>query len=184
LKPGIVGGTLSSNPAAALGLALAGVQSATQLAELMAVVGLAQNFAALRALATSGIQEGHMRLHARSVATAAGTPDERLDEVVARLVASGDIKEWKAAEILSELDDSAVDEQAAVATAAGKIILLGEHAVVYGRHALAVPIIDAVRVAVTRCDKNTTLTVKEWGLHSVVDGSSNDGIDASCKPDS
>ena len=178
LKPGIVGGTLSSNPAAALGLAIAGVQSATQLAELMAVVGLAQNFAALRALATSGIQEGHMRLHARSVATAAGTPDERLDEVVARLLASGDIKEWKAAEILSEPDASAADEQAVVATAAGKIILFGEHAVVYGRHALAVPIIDAVRVAVTRCDKGTTLTVKEWGLHSVVDSSSTDGIDA------
>ena len=178
LKPGIVGGTLSSNPAAALGLAIAGVQSATQLAELMAAVGLAQNFAALRALATSGIQEGHMRLHARSVATAAGAPDERLDEVVARLVASGDIKEWKAAEILSELDDSAVDEQAVVATAAGKIILFGEHAVVYGRHALAVPIVDAVRAAVMRCDKSTTLTVKEWGLHSVVSSSSTDGIDA------
>jgi hydroxymethylglutaryl-CoA reductase len=178
LKPGIVGGTLSSNPAAALGLAIAGVHSATQLAELMAAVGLAQNFAALRALATGGIQEGHMRLHARSVATAAGTPDERLDEVVASLVASGDIKEWKAAEILSELDDPAVDKQAVVATAAGKIILFGEHAVVYGRHALAVPIVDAVRAVVMRGDKPTTLTVKEWGLHSVVDGSSSDGINA------
>jgi hydroxymethylglutaryl-CoA reductase len=178
LKPGIVGGTLSSNPAAALGLAIAGVQSATQLAELMAVVGLAQNFAALRALATSGIQEGHMRLHARSVAMAAGTPDERLDEVVVKLVAGGDIKEWKAAEILSELDDSATDEQAVVATAAGKIILFGEHAVVYGRHALAVPIVDAVRAAVMRCDKSTEITVKEWGLHGVVDSSSSDGIDA------
>jgi hydroxymethylglutaryl-CoA reductase len=178
LKPGIVGGTLSSNPAAALGLAIAGVQSATQLAELMAVVGLAQNFAALRALVTSGIQEGHMRLHARSVATAAGTPDERLDEVVAKLVAGGDVKEWKAAEILSELDDSATDEQAVVATAAGKIILFGEHAVVYGRHALAVPIVDAVRAAVMRSDKSTELTVKQWGLHDVVDSSSSDGIDA------
>ena len=178
LKPGVVGGTLSSNPAAALGLAIAGVQSAPQLAELMAVVGLAQNFAALRALATSGIQEGHMRLHARSVATAAGTPDERLDEVVAKLVASGDIKEWKAAVILNELDDFTVDEQAVVATAAGKIILFGEHAVVYGRHALAVPIVDAVRAIVMRCDKTTTLTVKEWGLRRVVDSTSTDGIDA------
>jgi hydroxymethylglutaryl-CoA reductase len=178
LKPGIVGGTLSSNPAAALGLSIAGVQSAPELAELMAAVGLAQNFAALRALATKGIQEGHMRLHARSIATAAGTPDDRLDEVVARLVASGDVKDWKAAEILSEMDESNTDEQAIVATAAGKVILFGEHAVVYGRHALAVPIVDAVQAAVTPCDESTTLVVKDWGLHSVVDRSSTEGIDA------
>ncbi|MDH3756799.1 MAG: hydroxymethylglutaryl-CoA reductase, degradative, partial [Gammaproteobacteria bacterium] len=72
LKLGIVGGTVAANPAAALGLRIAGVNSATELAELMASVGLAQNFAALRALATSGIQKGHMRLHARSVVAAAG----------------------------------------------------------------------------------------------------------------
>ena len=62
LKSGIVGGTLSTNPAAVHGLAISGVQSAAQLAELMAAVGLAQNFSALKALATSGIQKGHMRL--------------------------------------------------------------------------------------------------------------------------
>ena len=76
LKVGTVGGTLSNNPAAALGLSLAGAASAQELAALMAAVGLAQNFAALRALATSGIQAGHMKLHARSVAQAAGVPDE------------------------------------------------------------------------------------------------------------
>jgi len=65
-----------------------------------------------------------------------------------------------------------------VATAAGKVILFGEHAVVYGRHALAVPIIDAVRAAVTPCDESTTLVVKDWGLRSVVDRESTDGIDA------
>lgn len=178
LKPGIVGGTLSSNPAAVLGLAIAGVESAAQLAELMAAVGLAQNFAALRALATRGIQEGHMRLHARSIATAAGTPNERLDEIVARLVASGDVKDWKAAEILSELSEPDTDEQAAVATAAGKVILFGEHAVVYGRHALAVPIVDAVQAAVVPWDKNTTLTVRDWGLRSKVNRDSTEGIDA------
>jgi len=178
LKPGIVGGTLSSNPAAALGLAIAGVQSAPELAELMAAVGLAQNFAALRALATKGIQEGHMRLHARSIATAAGTPDDRLDEVVARLVASGDVKDWKATEILTEMDEPNTDEQAVVATAAGKVILFGEHAVVYGRYALAVPIADAVQAAVTPSDEDTTLAVKDWGLHSVVDRNSTEGIDA------
>ncbi len=178
LKPGIVGGTLSSNPAAALGLVIAGVQSAAQLAELMAAVGLAQNFAALRALVTKGIQEGHMRLHARSIATAAGTPADRLDEIVDRMVASGDVKDWKAAEILGKPDGSDTDDQAAVATAAGKVILFGEHAVVYGRYALAVPVADAVRAAVTPCDESTTLVVKDWGLHSTVDRESTDGIDA------
>jgi len=70
LKVGVVGGTIAANPAAALGMRIAGVESATELAGLMAAVGLAQNFAAIRALVTKGIQEGHMRLHARSAAAA------------------------------------------------------------------------------------------------------------------
>jgi hydroxymethylglutaryl-CoA reductase len=177
LKPGIVGGTLSSNPAAAMGLAITAVQSAKELAELMAAVGLAQNFSALRALATCGIQEGHMRLHARSVATAAGASDVHLDEVVDKLVDSGEIKSWKAEEIIATIEESPFEDNAAVATAAGKIILLGEHAVVYGRHALALPIPDAVRAFVTENEKHTTLTVRDWGLHAVVDRSSTSGID-------
>jgi hydroxymethylglutaryl-CoA reductase len=181
LKPGIVGGTVSSNPAAALGLAITGVQSAAQLAELMAAVGLAQNFAALRALTTGGIQKGHMRLHARSVAAAAGTPDDQLDKVVERLIDSGEIKAWKAAEIYREIVDADTDDAdnaTCSATAAGKIILLGEHAVVYGRHALAVPIPDAVRAAVSRSDDVTTLSVRDWGLHSIVDRQSTEGVNA------
>jgi len=175
LKPGIVGGTVSSNPAAALGLAIAGTQSAAQLAELMAAVGLAQNFSALRALATSGIQKGHMRLHARSVATSAGAPDDRLDEVVDRLVESGEIKTRKAREIITGLTATDVDVDVKNSTAAGKIILLGEHAAVYGRHALAIPIPDAVRVAAVRTDGSTTLTVQDWHFHSVIEpGSSKD----------
>ena len=82
LKPGVVGGTVAANPAAALGLRITRANSAVELAELMAAVGLAQNFAALRALATSGIQKNHMRLHARSVVAAAGIQGERFDEVV------------------------------------------------------------------------------------------------------
>jgi hydroxymethylglutaryl-CoA reductase len=178
LKPGIVGGTLSSNPAAALGLAISGVQSAAQLAELMAAVGLAQNFAALRALASGGIQKGHMRLHARSVAASVGTPDNQLDEVVAGLIESGEIKAWKAAEIYEEMVNAGTDDAAGHATAAGKIILLGEHAVVYGRHALAIPIPDAVRAAVSRADDVSSLSIREWGLHSIVDRQSTKGVDA------
>ncbi|MEJ2127361.1 MAG: hydroxymethylglutaryl-CoA reductase, degradative [Woeseiaceae bacterium] len=143
LKVGTVGGNLDANRGAALGLELAGVQSATELARLMAAVGLAQNFAALHALATSGIQQGHMKLHARSVATSADVPAELFDDVVAGLIESGDVKVWKARELTAGMKDAA-DSVAADGIAAGKVILLGEHAVVYGKHALALPIPAAV----------------------------------------
>lgn len=178
LKPGIVGGTVASNPAAALGLAIAGAESAAQLAELMAAVGLAQNFSALRALATSGIQKGHMRLHARSVATAAGAPDDRLDELVDKLVESGEIKTRKAKEILAGFAKNDINLDIPGETAAGKIILLGEHAVVHGRHALAVPIPDAVCASAVQNDGSTTLTVRDWDLHTVVKPFSKKGVDA------
>jgi len=152
LKIGTVGGTLANNPAAALGLTLTGAASAQELAELMAAVGLAQNFAALRALATSGIQAGHMKLHARSVAASAGTPDELFEDVVARLIESGEIKDWKAREILATLRADSAGSDSPAALAAGKVILLGEHGVVYGRHALATPIPDAVAVTLSEAD--------------------------------
>jgi len=150
LKVGTVGGTLANNPAASLGLALTGAENACQLAELMAAVGLAQNFAALRALVTKGIQDGHMKLHARSLAASAGPPDELFDIVVAQLIESGQVKDWKAREILAALQGKDPDAETPTATAAGKVILLGEHGVVYGRHALAVPIPDAVSVSITK----------------------------------
>ncbi len=168
LKVGTVGGTLSSNPAAELGLALTGAKSARELACLMASVGLAQNFAAIRALATSGIQRGHMRLHARSLAAAAGALEHELDSVVDKLIVSGEIKDWKAREIVAELTPAEFPHDAAAA--AGKVILLGEHAVVYGSHALAYPIRNAVRAVATPAE-STTVHVREWGLRESVDGS-------------
>ncbi len=181
LKVGIVGGTLATNPAARLGLALTGVASAAELAELMAAVGLAQNFSALRALVTSGIQRGHMRMHARSVASAAGAPSSRIDDVVEQLVASGEVKDWKAREIVASLDAEEPAEGAVSASAAGKIILLGEHAVVYGHHALAVPIHDAVHASVSQAEHNTSLTITDWGLHVVVGEDESDGAAAAVK---
>jgi len=145
LKVGTVGGSLDANIGAAFGLGISGVSNATELAGLMAAVGLAQNFAALRALATSGIQEGHMKLHARSVASSAGVPDELFDDVVADLVREGDIKIWKARELVEQRKRTEVAD-APDGVAAGKVILLGEHAVVYGKHALALPIQDGVSV--------------------------------------
>ncbi len=179
LKVGTVGGTLNANPAAALGLAITGAQSAAELAMLMAAVGLAQNFAALRALASSGIQQGHMRLHARSVAAAIGTPEGHFTELVDRLVASGEIKSWKAEEILGELEASAVKAEAPEARAAGKVILLGEHAAVYGRHALALPIPGAVHASAEASGTPSTLAIPNWGIKRDIDGS--DGIDAAVR---
>lgn len=178
LKTGIVGGTLESNPAAALALAIANVESAMQLSEMMAAVGLAQNFAALRALVTGGIQKGHMRLHARSVAAAAGAPEGQIGEVVEKLIASGEIKGWKAEQIVSETTASDTKTFARGKSAAGKVILIGEHAVVYGRHALALPILDAVSARATLSDKWTSLSVDDWQIDSVCDRNSRTGVDA------
>ncbi|MBT8108724.1 MAG: hydroxymethylglutaryl-CoA reductase, degradative [Gammaproteobacteria bacterium] len=160
LKVGTVGGNLSANPGAALGLELCGVASAMELAELMAAVGLAQNFAALRALATSGIQEGHMKLHARSVASSADVPEDLFDDVVNDLIESGDIKVWKAREIVKQRQASGGDEEPD-GVAAGKVILLGEHAVVYGKHALAIPVRDAVAAFVRETSAATVPAIPE-----------------------
>ena len=174
LKVGIVGGTVASNPAAALGIRITGVESATQLAELMAAVGLAQNFAALRALATTGIQQGHMRLHARSIVAAAGVPEDKFDKVVAQLIAEGDIKAARAGEIAASLDAVPVDEKGPSGVAAGKVILLGEHAVVYGKQALALPIPRAVTASVQESDSGLTLEVPEWRISQQIGAEGND----------
>jgi len=158
LKVGTVGGNFDANIGAVFGLGISGVENATELAGLMASVGLAQNFAALRALATSGIQEGHMKLHARSVASSAGVPDELFDDVVADLVSGGDIKVWKAKELVEQRKRTKVAEPPD-GVAAGKVILLGEHAVVYGKHAIAVPIQNAV--SATLRDEPTDLEIPE-----------------------
>jgi hydroxymethylglutaryl-CoA reductase len=182
LKVGIVGGTVAANPAAALGLRIAGVNSAAELAELMAAVGLAQNFAALRALATSGIQKGHMRLHARSVVAAAGIKGDRFDEVVERLVASGEIREARARDIAARLDseqppDAVPQEDEPMGSAAGKIILLGEHAAVYGKHVLALPLREAVTATVKKVAQGLTLEVPDWQL-SIEISQKAGGVDA------
>jgi hydroxymethylglutaryl-CoA reductase len=93
-----------------------------------------------------------MKLHARSVAASAGAPEGLFDEVVARLVDSGDIKDWKARKIVAEARRATRTSTPAQGTAAGKVILLGEHGVVYGRHALALPIPGAVRASVTKAE--------------------------------
>jgi hydroxymethylglutaryl-CoA reductase len=147
-----------------MAIRVAGVESAVELAELMAAVGLAQNFGALQALATLGIQEGHMRLHARSVAAASGAPAELHDEVVDRLLADGEIKAWKARVIVAAIRAEMPAPAEPTAVAAGKVILLGEHAAVYGRHALALPMPGAVTAAIVPQAGTTTVSIPEWGI--------------------
>jgi hydroxymethylglutaryl-CoA reductase len=106
LALGIVGGTLRVHPTARLALKLAQVTSANDLAMLAACAGLASNLSALRALATEGIQRGHMSLHARSVATAAGAEDDEVDLVASALSAGGSFDIAAAKRILSELRNS------------------------------------------------------------------------------
>lgn len=89
LALGIVGGATKVHPAAQAALKVIGAKTGPELSEIAASVGLAQNFAALRALATEGIQRGHMRLHARNLAITAGVPAARADEVVAAMLAEG-----------------------------------------------------------------------------------------------
>jgi len=81
LAVGVVGGATRAHPTARVALKILGVQRAQQLAEIVAAVGLAQNLAALRALATEGIQRGHMRLHARKVTMAAEAGEHEMEAV-------------------------------------------------------------------------------------------------------
>ncbi len=92
LALGIVGGATRVHPTARIALKILGVQTARELAEIVASVGLAQNLAALRALATEGIQKGHMGLHARQVAMAAGATGETIERVAEAMIAEGVIR--------------------------------------------------------------------------------------------
>ncbi len=100
---GTVGGTLRVHPGARLALQLMGASTARELAFVAASVGLASNLAALRALATEGIQRGHMTLHARSVAVSVGARQDEVDVVARRLVATGTITVEMAERVLNEL---------------------------------------------------------------------------------
>ena len=100
---GIVGGATRTHPAARAALDLLAVSSAKELAEVVAAVGLAQNMAALRALATEGIQQGHMKLHARNIAITAGATGTDIDRVTIALAADGDVSVAKARKLLERL---------------------------------------------------------------------------------
>ena len=103
LAVGTVGGATRVHPVARAALQILGVSKARALAEIIVSVGLAQNLAAIRALATEGIQRGHMALHARQVAIAAGAVGGEVDRVAAAMVAERTIRTDRATELLAEI---------------------------------------------------------------------------------
>ncbi|MHB1439209.1 MAG: hydroxymethylglutaryl-CoA reductase, degradative [Cuniculiplasma sp.] len=103
ISVGTVGGTSASIPKAKIAQKILGVNHAIELEEVLACVGLAQNFAAMRALSDEGIQKGHMELHSRNLAIAVGAKDEEVDLVANELIRSGEIKMSNARVILDKI---------------------------------------------------------------------------------
>ena len=104
LSVGIVGGIANVHPVAKVCTKILGALSAQELACIMTATGLAQNFSAIRALSTEGIQKGHMRLHARNLAAAAGAAPEQIDEIVKKMIEEKIISLDRAKEILQDFN--------------------------------------------------------------------------------
>jgi len=103
---GIVGGATKVHPSARAALKIMGIQSARELAEIIVSVGLAQNFAAIRALATEGIQRGHMSLHARQLAMAAGASGNEIEQIAAQMVQEKQVRLDRAQALVEEIKAS------------------------------------------------------------------------------
>jgi hydroxymethylglutaryl-CoA reductase len=104
LAVGILGGSTNVSPKATVAKKILDVKSAGEFGYVLAAVGLAQNFSAIRALANEGIQKGHMKLHARNIAISAGSPDSLIESVVEEMVKSGDISPSNAKRILASFE--------------------------------------------------------------------------------
>ncbi|MBD3234038.1 MAG: hydroxymethylglutaryl-CoA reductase, degradative [candidate division Zixibacteria bacterium] len=155
LQTGSVGGAVKAHPGVQILRAISGVENARQLAGLLSAVGLGQNFAALLALSTVGIQKGHMALHARSVAVSVGVPPNAVEEVTQEMIRRGEVKVTVAEDIYRRLQKrpkqvEEEDELPVETFAPGKIVLFGEHATVYNYPGIAAAINIGVKLKVTR----------------------------------
>jgi hydroxymethylglutaryl-CoA reductase len=102
MSVGIVGGIINVHPTAKVCAKILQVQSASELACVIVAVGLAQNFSAIRALSSEGIQKGHMKLHARNIAAAAGAKPDQIDAIAAKMVQEGKISINRAKELVGQ----------------------------------------------------------------------------------
>jgi hydroxymethylglutaryl-CoA reductase len=100
IAAGIVGGSIKTNPTANLSLKIMGIRSASELAQIAACVGLANNFAAMHAMVREGIQKGHMRLHAKNLAVLAGANGEMIEKISSRMIKDGKVTATYAMELL------------------------------------------------------------------------------------
>jgi hydroxymethylglutaryl-CoA reductase len=103
MSVGIVGGIINIHPVMKTCLKILGVKSARELSCIIGAAGLAQNLSAMRALASEGIQKGHMKLHAKNIAASAGVPPEKIAQVIAQMTKEGNISVTRAREILENL---------------------------------------------------------------------------------
>jgi hydroxymethylglutaryl-CoA reductase len=103
LSVGIVGGIINVHPLAKVCTKILGVTSAKELAGIITATGLAQNYSAIRALATEGIQKGHMKLHARNLAASAGANSQQIDEIVKKMIQENNISLNRAKELLDQI---------------------------------------------------------------------------------
>ena len=103
LALGLVGGAIKVHPVAQLSAKILGLKKVTDLASIIASVGLAQNFAALRAIATTGIQSGHMKLHAKNIAVGAGAKGKEIDLIAQKMIELKEVNQASAEKILSEI---------------------------------------------------------------------------------
>jgi len=103
MSVGIVGGIINIHPMIKTCVKILGVKSARELSCIIGAAGLAQNLSAIRALASEGIQKGHMKLHAQNIATSAGVPQEKMASVIAQMTREGNISVTRAKEILENL---------------------------------------------------------------------------------
>ena len=102
---GTVGGATKTSKKAMLAMKIMGIQNSNEFSNILACVGLAQNFAALRALAAEGIQKGHMKLHARNIAIAAGATGDMIEKIAAEMVSEKNISYTAATEMVKRFRD-------------------------------------------------------------------------------
>ncbi len=103
MSVGIVGGIINVHPMAKICSKILGVESAQELSCVIASVGLAQNFSAMKALVTDGIQKGHMKLHAKNLASVAGATPEQTDKIVQKMLEEKNISLNRAKELLEQI---------------------------------------------------------------------------------